>query len=147
MNRDEAIEKLGISLSTFKRWCKAIDLEINKSGYADEDLKKLEAVRDKVRSLGWDGFLESIGKKTVNQAATSGIVQRYLPTRQEAKAIAQGAILAFDAMVAEEFSELAKKPSPIFSGLFKGLTGQRIIEASLGDSDALYFLEGEIVDD
>lgn len=147
MNRNEVIESLGISDNTFRKWCKAWDIPTNKAEYSNEDLEKLEHCQKAMADgMKWDEYLASIGKKSAKQAS-SGIVNRYLPTRQEAKAVAEGAILAFDAMVAEEFVNLAAKPSPIFAGLFKGLTGQRIIDATLGDSDALYFLEGEIVDE
>ena len=146
MNRNELLEALNISDNTFRKWCKAHDIPTAKAEYSDEDIAKLEhcqkAMADK---MTWNDYLTSIGKAS-KQPIASGLVQRYLPTRQEAKSIAEGAWMALDAMVAEEFVNQAKQPSPIFSRLLQGLKGQSVITQSLGDSDALYYLEGEILD-
>lgn len=146
MNRNEVMEALAISDNTFRKWCKAHDISTTKAEYSDEDIAKLEhcqkAMADK---MTWNDYLISIGKAS-KHLASSGLVQRYLPGRQDAKSIAQSVWTALDAMVAEEFVSEAKNPSPIFSRLLQGLKGQDIITQSLGDSDALYYLEGEILD-
>lgn len=149
MNREQAIKKLGISLSTFKRWCKALDIEINKSDYTD-DIKSLEQAKEKIKTLGWNGFLESLGKPQQQPTNfSSGLVARYSPDIEKtADSISDGLLEALDVAVAKSFAKkLGNKPSPIFSQLLGSFSGALSSVSSLGDSDALYFLEGEIVDE
>lgn len=149
--RDELIADLGISLSTFKRWCKAWDIPINKDQYSDEDLEKLlhcqEAMTSKSDKKTWREYLQSIGKEEVEpqQTISSSLVARYSSDIDgTAETIADGLVMALDVAVATKFTQkLGKQRSPIFS---KVLAGFSSVAPRLGESDDLLFLEGEIVD-
>lgn len=148
MNRDEIIAELKISLSTFKRYCKAWDIPINKPEYSDEDLEKIlhckEAMDNKV---GWNEYLQSIGKEPAQQTFSSGLVSRYSPEiERTAENISDGLLQALDMAVAEKFAKKLSKPSSIFSSFLSSVSAAPIVPA-LGSAEDLLYLEGEILED
>lgn len=147
MKRNELIESLGISDNTFRKWCKAHDIATNKSEYEDSDLKKLEHCQKAMTSkMGWEDYLQSIGKEPRQQTFSSGLVSRYSPEIEKtADVISDGLLQALDMAVAKKFNQKLSKPSSFFSSFLVNVSSAPIVP-TLANGD-MYYLEGEIVED
>lgn len=148
MNRNEVIKFLEISENTFRKWCRAWDIPTNKPEYTDDDLAKLQECKDAMASgMKWSEFLETLGKAPQQQSFSSGLVARYSPEIEKtADAISEGLLQALDLAVSEKFAKKLSRPSSIFSNFLSNVSAAPIVPA-LSNSDALYYLEGEILED
>lgn len=146
MNRNNILSSLEVSENTFRKWCRAHDIPTNKAEYDKADLAKLQDCKDAMASgIKWRDYLESIGKQLPQQTIGDNLINRYGgDIDSTADAVSDRLIEKLDVAVTTKFAKKLAKPSSIFS---KVLTVLYAPTPKLGsEADALYFLEGEILD-